>query len=118
VGEAEIEASLAERPHSAAEAGVAGARCALEPAADGHHLRAEVTFDAPPAPGLVAVIEAERRPDLWIGAAETRTEGRVLTAVAPVAAYGDGGLAIDRGALRLTLLDATRAIDVQGCAGR
>ena len=66
-GRARIEAALAERPLSAAEAGVAGGD--LRPRAerpDGYELTAEVTFAAAPAPSTVAVLEPGQ-PGLWIG---------------------------------------------------
>ncbi len=114
-GRADIERALADRALDPAAAGVTRARCGLEPGADGPRIAAEVTFDAPPSATPVAVIEAETRPDLWIGAAATRLEGRTLTASAPLG--GSGALALDRGALRLTLVDDARAIDIQGCPG-
>ena len=70
-----------------------------------------------PGPGLTTVIEAAARPDLWIGPAETETDGRNVRATARVESSG-GGLALDRRGLRLTLLDARRAIDIRGCAAR
>jgi DsbC/DsbD-like thiol-disulfide interchange protein len=116
-GHAVIEAARADGTLDAAAAGVTGARCVLEPGPDGHHIAAEVTFATPPGAIEAAVIEADARPDLWIGAAEARVEGRVVHAAAPLAALGDGGVALDRGALRLTLFEAGRAVELEGCAG-
>jgi DsbC/DsbD-like thiol-disulfide interchange protein len=116
-GRAAIERARADRPLAAAEAGVTAARCALADGAAGQVLTAEIDFAAPPRPGLVAVFEADARPDLWIGEAETATEGRRVTATAPFAALDAGPVAVERGALRLTLLDDARAIDIHGCAG-
>lgn len=116
-GRAEIERALADRPLDARAAGVTAAQCALAAGAAGHSLTAEITFAAPPGSGMTTVIEAGARPDLWIGAAETRTEGRRVVATAPVGAAGAGGLALDRGDLRVTLLDARRAVDIRGCPG-
>lgn len=116
-GRAEIERALAERPLDADAAGVTAATCAVTPAAAGHALTAEITFSAPPGSGLTTVIEAGPRPDLWIGAAETRTKGQVVHATARLDWTGAGGLALDRGALRLTVLGARRAIDIRGCPG-
>ena len=86
-------------PRSAAEAGVAGVTCALAPAAGGYELTAEITFAAEPGPGQVAVLEAGQ-PDLWIGEPESRTEGRTVTARAPVEAAGAAGPVLERRALR------------------
>ncbi len=116
-GGALIATALAARPLAAAEAGVTAARCTLEPQDSGYVLTAEITLAAPAAEGVTTVIEAADRPDLWIGAAETRTRGRTVEAAARLDAMGDGGLALDRSALRLTLLDPDRAIDILGCTG-
>lgn len=115
-GRARIEAALAERPLSAAEAGVAGVTCGLEPSARGYELTAEVTFAD--APGDTFAVLEPGQPGLWIGEPESRTEGRTVTARAPVEAAGAGGPVLERGALRLTLLDADRAIDLRGCLPR
>ena len=56
-GRRAIEAALAARARTAAEAGVVGATCSLTPAADGFEVEARVTFADPPAPGQVAVLE-------------------------------------------------------------
>jgi DsbC/DsbD-like thiol-disulfide interchange protein len=114
-GRGRIQAALAERAQSAGEAGVAAVSCALEAGDGGHRLTARITFAAAPPPGQVAVLEAGQ-PDVWIGEAESRTEGRTVTASAPVAGGGDAGPMLDRSGLRLTVLDERRAVDIEGCA--
>lgn len=114
-GRAEIEAALAARAESAAEAGVTRVTCTLAPAADGYEIAAEISFADPPRPGQVAVLEAGQ-PDLWIGAATSRTEGRTVMARAPVGMPGQAGPMLERSGLRLTVLDAHRAVDIHGCA--
>ena len=113
-GRPRIEAALAERARSAGEAGVAAITCALAPAADGYRLTARITFGADPGPGQVAVLEPGQ-PDLWIGEAESRTDGRTVTASAPIEAAGAGGPILERSALRVTVLDDRRAVDIRGC---
>lgn len=114
-GRARIEAALAARVESAAEAGVAQVTCALQPEGRGYALTARVTFAEAPPPDAVAVLEAGR-PDIWIGDASSRTEGRTLTARAPIQAPpGMAGPVLERQALRLTLLDDGRAVDILGC---
>ena len=115
-GKAEIERALADRPLDARAGGVAAARCGLAPAEGGRRLTAEITLDAPPGPGLVTVMEAPSRPDLWIGPARTRVDGRRIQVAAPLEAPG-GLVALDREGLRLTLLGDGRAIDIRGCSG-
>ena len=77
-----IEAALADRPRSAAEAGVARVTCALAPDGRRYALTAEITFAEAPGPDQLTVIEPGQ-PDLWIGAAESRTNGRTVVARAP-----------------------------------
>lgn len=113
-GRRSIEAALAERPRSAAEAGVASAACGLAPTADGYELTAEVTFSATPGDSEQAVLEPGQ-PDLWIGEAESRTEGRRVIARAPIESTGSGGPVLERRALRMTLLGDDGAVEVRGC---
>ena len=109
---ARIEAALADRPQSAAEAGVARVTCTLAAGASGIEVTTEITFDEPPAGEQVAVLE---QPDLWIGAPESRTRGRTVTARAPVAVDGPAGPVLARRELRVTVLDDRRAVDIRGC---
>jgi DsbC/DsbD-like thiol-disulfide interchange protein len=113
-GRAAIEAALAERARSAAEAGVAQVTCALAPDGSGHAVTAEITFAEPPGPGQRAVIEPGQ-PDLWVGASESETRGRTVIAHAPLAGGGAAGPLVERRALRLTVLDDRRAVDIRGC---
>jgi DsbC/DsbD-like thiol-disulfide interchange protein len=113
-GRAEIEAALAARAESAAEAGVVDATCALVPAADGYRVDATVTFADAPDPGQYAVLESSQ-PDLWIGPAESETRGRTVSARAPIETRAAGPM-LERRSLRLTLLDGRRAVEIEGCA--
>lgn len=116
---ATIQRALDARPVDAGDAGVTGAACSLGVDPAGPTVTADVTFASPPAPGLITVIEVENRPDLWIGETETRTAGARLNATGPLAsASPSGSVALDRSDLRVTLLDADRAIDIRGCPGR
>ena len=113
-GRAVIEAALADRPQTADEAGVSGATCSLAPGNDGYELIAEVTFAAAPATTPVSVLESAQ-PDVWIGAPRSRIEGRTVIARAPIEGRDTAGPVLERSGLRLTLLDAGRAIDIRGC---
>jgi DsbC/DsbD-like thiol-disulfide interchange protein len=113
-GRARIEAALAARAESPAEAGVARVTCTLKPAGRGFTVAAEITFAARPLPGQVTVLEPGR-PDVWIGDATSRTEGRTIFARAPIQAAGSAGPVLEREALRVTVLDDRRAVDIRGC---
>jgi DsbC/DsbD-like thiol-disulfide interchange protein len=113
-GRARIEAALADRPQSAAQAGVSSVTCALAPVGGGYELTTEVIFAAALAADQVAVLEAGQ-PDLWIGTPESRTEGRTTTTRAPIEAAGTAGPLLERDRIRVTLLDERRAVDIRGC---
>jgi DsbC/DsbD-like thiol-disulfide interchange protein len=114
VGRDVIEASLAERVRDGSEAGISRMTCGLVPAADGYRLTAEIAFAGAPARPQAVVFESGQ-PGLWIGEAETHAEGRTIVAEAPVAGAGNAGPVLERRGLRMTLLDADRAIEVNGC---
>lgn len=110
-GRDRIEAALAARARGAEEAGVAGMTCTIAPAGDGYALTAAVTFDRAPTARQMAVIESTQ-PGLSIGDSESRTEGRTVIVNAPA----DGAM-LDRSALRVTVLDDSRAVEIRGCRG-
>jgi DsbC/DsbD-like thiol-disulfide interchange protein len=113
-GRESIEAALATRAHSAAEAGVTGATCTIRPEGEAHAVTATVHFANAPPHTQIAVLEAPD-PNLWISEPVAQTNGTTVTAAARIEHYGKGGLMLDRSSLRLTLLDETRAIDIRGC---
>lgn len=113
-GRDEIEAALADRARSPSEAGVVRTTCALRQGPGGDEIVARITFAAAPDPDQVAVIEPGR-PDVWIGVPDSRIDGRILTASAPMEALGAGGPMVARDQLRLTVLGARHAIDIRGC---
>jgi hypothetical protein len=108
-----IAAALAQRPFSATEAGVRAATCRLTPTADG--MRIEARIDMPSAGGPeVAVIETGN-PALWASETRTGRSGGILTASAELVAEDGGGVALDRSALRFTVLGRNHAVDIRGC---
>jgi DsbC/DsbD-like thiol-disulfide interchange protein len=113
-GGAAIKAALATRARDAAEAGIVETTCRLAADGDARVLEATVRLRTPPSGPQVAVIEAVARPDLWIGEATARTDGATVTAEARLDSSAPG-IVLDRSALRLTLIDAARAVDIEGC---
>ncbi len=110
-----VKAALADRPRSAAEAGVSAVTCALAPAGKGYELTTEVTFGRAPDPDQIVVIESDR-PGVWIGSPVSETVGRTVTSRAPLEPAAGGAAVLDRGGLRLTLVDSEGAVDIRGCA--
>ncbi|WP_298839361.1 protein-disulfide reductase DsbD domain-containing protein [uncultured Roseobacter sp.] len=108
-----IAAALAQRPFSAGEAGVTAATCRVEPTEDGILLEARVTM--PTAGGReVAVIESGV-PGVWVSEAETRRAGSSVIARSEMIHTDGGAIALDRKAIRITVLGSSHAVDIQGC---
>lgn len=111
-----IAAALAQRPHSAQEAGMDKAICRLAPTDDGIRLTARMTL--PPTGGTeVAVIEPGD-PGIWVSPTHTTRDGDVLTAISDLIHESGGGFALDRSAIRITVLGSARAVDVRGCTSQ
>lgn len=108
-----IVAALVDRPLTAEEARVEDVRCALEPSDSG--LRVTATLQMPHAGGEEAVVIEAGRPDIWVSEPQVARDGDRLVASAQMLGGSDGGLAVDRSRLRITVLGADKAVDVQGC---
>lgn len=114
--DARIDAALAARPESAAEAGVLSHSCRIEPTADGLRVTAEVVVPQIGAAEMV-VLEAGD-PGLWIGEAQARRDGARVTAVADIVPLGAAPAVIDRSRMTVTLLSRDRAVEIAGCPAR
>ena len=109
-----IAAALANLPFDGDEAGVGPARCEISPAEGGLdlHLRIEMPR---PAGSLETAIEAGD-PLLFVSEPVTRWQGGALIAQARISHMSGGGFALDRSALRITVLGGPFALDLRGCA--
>jgi DsbC/DsbD-like thiol-disulfide interchange protein len=110
-----IVAALVDRPMTAAEAGVAQVTCHATPGETGMVLSAEIAL--PPMGGDEVVVIESGDPGLWVSEAASDRQGAVLTGRAEVKARDGGAVALDRSALRLTVLADGRAVDIHGCGG-
>ncbi|MFD2740227.1 protein-disulfide reductase DsbD domain-containing protein [Sulfitobacter aestuarii] len=109
-----IAAALAQRPYSAAEANVQAARCAINPGKDGLEIEARLVL---PSTGREEVVVIEPgRPDLWMSETDVTRQGEQLTARGDLIARGGGALALDRSAIRITVLGSQRSVEIIGCA--
>lgn len=111
---ARIRAALEQDPEEAVEAGVTAVACDLAPVDGGLALTAEVRFDRAAPAAEVLVVEAPVE-DLWIPLAVPARDGTRLRAATVLEYFGDGPLALDRSALRLTLISRGRAVEITGC---
>ncbi len=89
------------------------ASCAISPIGDG--LRLAMTLDVPAQGGEERVFVETGRPDIWVSPAEVTRDGTRLTAVTELVPPEARPFALDRGALRITVLGESRAIETTGC---
>ncbi len=111
-----IIAALADRPLTAAEAGVTSLRCTITPDDKGGlRLRAEMSL--PSGGGTeIAVIEASD-PNIWVAQPRIARQGDRFVAETRMAHIEGRPFALDRSGIRLTVLSAGRAVDIRGCPG-
>ncbi|WP_137703034.1 protein-disulfide reductase DsbD domain-containing protein [Marimonas lutisalis] len=109
----EIAAALAERPFSAAEAGLTSRDCSIAPTADGLSLRA--AFTLPSTGGQELAVVETGDPMIWASEPRITRRGNTLIAEFDLLHATGGPFALDRSALRFTILGKKHAVDVQGC---
>lgn len=110
----QIVAALVDRPLRADEAGVGAVECRIVPSDYGIGLEAVVEMPAIAGPEEM-VIEAGD-PQVWVSEPEVRREGGHLVASVSMAHVSGDGFALDRSAVRITILGRDVAVDIRGCA--
>lgn len=109
-----IAAALAAIPYSAAEAGVKSATCRLSLIEGG--LRVDATIVMPKAGGTeIAVIEPGD-PRIWASEATTKRQGNKITAHSDLIHVSQSSFALDRSAVRITILGSNHSVDILGCS--
>ncbi|MBK0326451.1 hypothetical protein I5535_04005 [Rhodobacteraceae bacterium F11138] len=109
-----IVAALAQRPYDRREGQVRTATCRLSPIEGGMRIEARIAM--PSAGGReVAVIEPGNA-QIWASQSETSRKGDVLTAASDLIHVKHGSFALDRSAVRITVLGHDHAVEIQGCA--
>ncbi len=108
-----IAAALAQRPFSRKEAGVTSATCRLAPVADGMQIEARIAMPSAGGPEI-AVIEPGS-PRIWASRTDSRRDGGTLVVTSELIPVTDGPLAVDRSAVRITVLGQRHAVDIRGC---
>ena len=111
-----IRAGLEARARTAAEAGLANARCRIAPDGDGFAVSATLSF-ATKAPKPQAVVFETGSDDIQISPRSVHAEGRDLNVEAELYNWGKGPLSLDRSALRVTLIDDSGATEIRGLPG-
>ena len=108
-----IAAALAQRPLSAAEAGVTDAQCRIRPTKDGLEIETHVSMPTAGAPEYVVIEPAAR--DLWVSEARTERKGGAVISRSEMININGGPIALDRSAIRITVLGSKHAVDIRGC---
>ncbi|TMM55665.1 hypothetical protein FDT80_08185 [Sulfitobacter sabulilitoris] len=108
-----IAAALAQQPFTSDEGRVSAATCRVEPTADGLWIEARITM--PSAGGAEVVVIEPGQPDIWVSEAESQRQGQDVVAVAEMMQVNGQMIALDRSAIRLTVLGTSHAVDIQGC---
>lgn len=111
--DAAIVGALVDRPMTAEEAGVGSVYCEILPNARGLTVEARIEIPSTGA-GEEAVIEAGD-PAVWVSEPDLAREGGWLMARAEMVHLSGGAFALDRGALRFTVLGADKTVDIRGC---
>ena len=108
-----ISAALADRPVTAAQAGLAGIGCAVDPIADG--LRITATIDLPHKGGEETVVFESATDGIWVSESTTTRAGGTLTAAAELVPPDGAPFALDRSAVTVTVISDSRAVEIRGC---
>lgn len=111
-----ILAAMTEVPLSRAEAGVRSATCHLRPSEKGLEITA--TLNMPDTGGRETVVIEPGRDGIWVSATDSARSGSQLTAQADMIASNPALLALDRSAIRITVLGQNQAVDIQGCTAQ
>lgn len=111
--DAAISAALARRAVPAADAGVTGVACTVDPIADGLRLTARLRLPDPGVPEVVAFETGD--PAIWVAQATTRREGAELVAVTELVPPEGAPFALDRSGVTVTVLAADGAVEIRGC---
>ena len=108
-----ILAALRDRPLTRTEAQVGTVTCKVTPISDGLQVATVITMRATAADEVV-VIEAGD-PQVWVSEPHVTRQGNQLTAVVDMVHISGQPFALDRSALRFTVLGDGKAVDIQGC---
>jgi len=110
----EIKTALSKRAQSAKAGGVQSITCKVAPTEDGLNITANVQFKGQAPKTQKAVIEFPN-PDIWINTATLSQTNKTATAQAELISFSNDPFILDRSKLRVTLINASKAIEIVGC---
>lgn len=108
-----IAAALAQRPLTAAEAGVGKVTCQAEPIQDGLHLWARVALPRQ-GPSETLIFEVDD-PAIWVAQSQSMRDGSVLTGGSDLVSAGDQPFLLNRSAVTITVIGQDRSVEIKGC---
>lgn len=108
-----IDRALADRPISGKSAGLSGIGCAIDPITDG--IRITATLDLPQPPGDEVVVFETGKAGIWVSEAASSRDGNRLTASAEMVPPHGAPFALDRSGVTVTVISASRAVEIKGC---
>lgn len=111
--DATIARAMDQRPDTAVEAGLRRATCTVDPLPDGLRVTARLTLPRV-GPDEMVVMETPN-PAVWVSEAMTQRSGATLIATLDIVPPPGAPFLLNRSDLRLTVLAAGRAVDIQGC---
>ncbi len=109
-----IAAAMIDQPLSAEEANVGNVTCAIAPIDDGLRVTATMEMDSAGAREVVVVEAGD--PSVWVSEAQVTRQGGQLTASVDMVNYDGTAFALDRSAVRITVLGSDQAVDIHGCS--
>ena len=108
-----IRAALAAGPAAAADRGLTAIDCTLAPITDGLALTTRITIPALGRAEAVVIEPADA--SIWVSRSDTSRAGGTLTAQTDLVPSNGQPFALDRSALRITVIGDTGAVEVTGC---
>ena len=109
-----IAAAQANIPYTAKEAGVTSVTCQIKPGNDGA-LNLNVSIELPSTGDREYVVVEAGNPLVWVAEPVSKRQGITLHASTQLEHVERRSFALDRSALRFTILGTSRAVDIQGC---
>ena len=113
--DSDIQAALSDRMLTAGEASVGSVTCSARAIEDGLRVTARVEMPQHGSNEVVVVEAGDRQ--IWASEPEMVRTGNVMEITTDLVPPSLAPFALDRSALRFTILSAGPAVDIQGCTG-
>lgn len=108
-----IAAALAARPYSGSEAGVRAVSCSVKPNQYGLEIEAKITL--PKTGGREVVVIEPGSDQIWASETDATRQGSTLTARGDMMSLNGKPFALDRSAIKITVIGSRKAVEISGC---